>query len=181
MFIAYNKHTVTLTGTALKGITCEHCKEQYVYAVQRTESGIGISPYMLADESAAATAQADANTNLQRSLQNAYEIVPCPNCGSYQAKMVAELRGTQHKWMMGVAAVGMIASLLAAFFALVSGDKMLAGILLAGLPISLGLLFYRQWLCDRYDPNAGDPKERIELARTMALLKSELPPPKAQA
>jgi hypothetical protein len=175
MYVKWTDHTARLTASVVKEVTCEKCGEQFVYALQRTETGTGTSFYGLDEEGASDRAARRAVEHLQEAIANAFELVPCPSCGTYQAQMVQFMKNAHLKWMqvLGLALIG-LAIVLFAFGAFSAHGPWIvtaAALLLIGV----GLMAYRRWQADLYDPNQGDAEPRKRLAEGIAVLKKDLP------
>ena len=81
MFIFGNEHTATVTGTAVKEVTCEACGTRYSYLATRTATGKAFAPYFLFESHAAGSAEKQAKAEAQKLLGPACDPVPCPSCG----------------------------------------------------------------------------------------------------
>ncbi len=168
-----NNRTVRLSGATIKEIVCAKCRATYAITVNRTVEGYGTSLYNADDEGAMKRANENAQANLKNSLENAVELAPCPNCGAYQPAMVAFLKGAHLKWLYLPAAVFLIAGAFAGFLAYLQSSSVMmysaGALILAGV----GLIVFRLWAASTLDPNAGDPKERIELGQRLVLFKKD--------
>ena len=118
--------------TAVKEVTCQHCQAEYLYVIERTAIGQATTLYHFNEEGARDRSQTRAQTNLQV-IEKDFDLVPCPNCGSYQPQMVAFLRRTQHFWMFLLAVLLFLLSALALIFAGISA-------LIAGTGVPGGIL-----------------------------------------
>ena len=168
-----NNRKVTLSGTSIKEIVCVKCHTTYAFSVSRTAEGYGTSLYNADDEGAMKRANEHAQANLAISLENAVELVPCPDCGSLQPDMVAFLKGAYLKWLYLPAAALLVAGVFAGVLAFAQSSLVMtcaaAALALAGA----GLIFFRIRATSTYDPNAGDPKERIALGQRLMLFKKD--------
>jgi hypothetical protein len=177
MYVHWTNHTVQLTATKVKEVTCEKCRTQYAYALSRSEFGTATSVYGIDEEGAHGRAAGTAATKLDYSLFGAFELVPCPSCGAYQAQMVTFLKNAHLKWMILIAGLLVIAAAVLFCAGMAGGNSMLYRVSLALFVAAVGMIAYRAWSASRYDPNFGDPEPRKELARSMAFLKSDSAPP----
>jgi hypothetical protein len=84
--------TVTAHGSVLMTVRCKGCQHIYRYEMFRSEPGGSFSLFSLDNEGAAERGAVIANAALRRSLENGYDLVPCPECGTYQPNMLPELR-----------------------------------------------------------------------------------------
>jgi hypothetical protein len=176
MYVSWNNHIVSLAASVVREVNCEKCGTQYFYAVRRRASGTGTSVYGLDEAGARGRATDRAVTALQNSLQNAFDVVPCPNCGIYQARMVEFMKNAHLKWLLPVGGL-LIAGACLALVPVVSRGNIVSAVAAAVLLLAgLGLIFFRYWSVDHYDPNQGDPEPRKQLGRNLALLKQDAPP-----
>ena len=89
----------SVAGSALKRVECDSCGCEYVYQLQRTGAGEGLSLLWMQEEKAQKEAASAAEKDLKRELKKAIDLVPCPGCGWYQKKMVRAAKPTP----MGIA------------------------------------------------------------------------------
>jgi hypothetical protein len=191
-----NRHAhATAKGTAVKEAKCEQCECEYTYLVFRRAIGKSTA-FLVADHE---TAQARANDDLYELLKSACDPVPCPNCGWYQRDMVARARQLRFGWLSIPSRVFFVISCIllpfVALFAAVwleekdryaelglttmerqDAETLLVSLLLWGAALILAavLLILRFLLPRFYDPNAADPKRRIDLGRYRAVTKEAL-------
>lgn len=178
----YNEFTANIEGKTEKEVTCEHCKEQYVYLLERKASGFGISVRGLDDEGAQDRARIHAEQKLQNCFDNDYDLVPCPACGAYQSRMVASLRRSHKMWIWALAMLLALSAVPIGLFTLfravttrftpITYGTLGVAICLIITPLFLFRL-HRQ-LGAKYDPNAGDPEPRKQIAQERALLVKDL-------
>jgi hypothetical protein len=176
MYISWNKYTARRTADILKEVTCEKCGTQYMYGMQRTEEAQGVSLYGLDDQGAQDRAVQAANENLQRALESAFELVPCPQCGAYQSQMIAFLKNAHLKWLSFLGAV-LAAGAIVFYFGALAAEKssVFAGTgSLSMLVAGIGMIVFKRWSASRMDPNAGDPEPRRQLGKKLATLKEDL-------
>lgn len=64
------EYTALFKGQIPREVTCENCKEIYLYVLEREATGSGTSPYYLDDQGAQDRAASRAQTKLQRYLEN---------------------------------------------------------------------------------------------------------------
>src|SRR5436190_18215487 len=82
----------TKSGSAIKQVTCEACGCQYYYELARASIGSAESLFGLQDETAELHAKKGAQELLGKALKQDSEVVPCPQCGLIQQRMVANAR-----------------------------------------------------------------------------------------
>src|SRR5262249_12414901 len=92
-------YTTTRTGSTIKLVRCVHCETEFVYLVQRTASGAGMSPLGAIDERAQQIAAEVADSALSTKLDSAFDVVPCVHCRRYQPEMIARLRSGRFMWL----------------------------------------------------------------------------------
>lgn len=179
----FKEFTTDVAGKIQKQVTCENCRERYVYLLERKATGSGISLKVLDDDQVGQDrAYANAQQKLQDCLDNDYELIPCPACGAYQSRMVASLRRSHQMWMWALAMLLVIAvvpmGLLTLFYSRTAGLTPLGYCLIAlnfVMFIAPFVLFrLHKYLGSKFDPNAGDPEPRKQIARERALLVKDL-------
>lgn len=178
MFIFGNEHTATVTGTAVKGATCEACGTRYSYLATRTATGKGFAPYFLFESSAAGSAQKQATAEAEKLLGPACDPVPCPSCGLVQPAMVRAARRARHSWMadlaQGLFLLFGVATLFVAVETYFNGTGWMSesvawAVYATPGVLGLGLWFGRRALAARHDPNAASRADRIHEGRTRAV------------
>jgi hypothetical protein len=168
-----NNRTVTLSGTSIKEIVCAKCRTTYAFAVKRTVEGYGTSLYNADDEGAMKRANESAQAKLGHALENAVELAPCPNCGAYQPPMVAFLRNVHLKWLYLPAAVLIVAGVVVGFLPYAQSNSVMMFLTAALVLVGVGLIVFRLRAAATFDPNAGDPKERIALGQRLVVFKKD--------
>ena len=174
MYVHWSDHTVSLTASTMKTVSCEGCRTKYSYPLERSAIGMGTSVYGINEAGAQGRAADTANRRLNESLINGFECVPCPNCGLYQSEMAEFMKRAYLKWLVLVAIVLFISGLAALYF----GWRGNSNFLILGcisITVGVGLVFLRKWAVDRYDPNAGDAEPRIQLGRKLAFVRASEP------
>jgi hypothetical protein len=169
-----NNRTVKLSGTTIKEIVCAKCRTTYAFSVKRTAQGYGTSLYNADDEGAMKRANENAQANLRQSLENAVELVPCPNCGAYQPAMVAFLKNVHLKWLYLPAAIFFVAGVVTGFLAYVQSSSVMEFSAAALILVGVGVIVFRLRAASTLDPNASDPKERIALGQSLVLFKKDV-------
>jgi hypothetical protein len=173
-----------LQGKVAKEVACTGCGEHYVYILEREASGSGTSLYGLDNSGAQERALSSAAAKLDDYLRNDFEIVPCPNCGTYQPEMVASLKRSHKMWIWtlgaGLMLLAGIVGLVTLFF-MISGS-LSGGTIAAAVVVVLGLTMTALCLFrvhrdfgEQYDPNAGDAEPRKEIGRSLAIMKKDMP------
>jgi hypothetical protein len=174
-----NNRMVKLSGTTVKEIVCAKCRTKYAYAINRTAQGYGTTLYNADDEGAMKQAKENAQAILKNTLETAIELVPCPHCGDYQPDMVASLKNVHLKWLYLPAAASLLAGILAGFLAYAQSSSILMYCAAAFVLAAAGLVVFRLQAASAVNPNAGDPKERIELGQRLVLFKNDTRRPEA--
>ena len=174
MYVSWNNHTEQMSASVVKEVTCEKCRTQYLYALARTETGMGTSLYGMDEQGAQGRAADRAATRLENSLNDAFELVPCPNCGVYQPPMIVFLKNAHLKWLLLVAMLIMVGSVIALVVGFIDGNGTMAVTAPLFFLLGIGLIFFRRWSAERYDPNQGVPEPRKQLGRELAMLKADL-------
>jgi hypothetical protein len=175
MYISWTDHTVTLSASVVKEVTCVKCRTCYCYAMKRTEFGTGTSVYGIDTQGAVDSAANRAAQKLQTALNDSFELVPCPNCGDYQPDMVTFLRNAQLKWLLIPAWICILGALVAFPFTVRHNNTSYFGANAIALLVGIGLILFRKYVGSRHDPNTGDPESRKQLGRSKAFLKTEDP------
>lgn len=85
-------HSASIEGMRLKEVCCERCRCEYIYFAQRTGQGQGFAPLFLFQGAAENSAEKAAYERLQKALDKAVDIAPCPQCGRVQEFMVRAKR-----------------------------------------------------------------------------------------
>lgn len=189
------EYTTSVTGRAVKAVTCEQCGHEYLYLVRRKGTGTAEGFLLFSDPDGMGSAEAErlAQKAVEKELAAAVEIVPCPQCGRVQAAMVQEARVRHLAWLRVVAliafalgfiagAVGFVATMAgsidnplpgraeaAAFYARV-GWYSAAGL----IPLSFALGYLKVRLNRRIDPNDEDPAVRIRTGKNLAMTREQI-------
>lgn len=175
-------HTETVAGAALRSVTCEHCRAQFVYVLTRevSETAVGL---MTVDQSARDAAKATAEENLDQQLAEGVDPVPCPRCGRYQAAMVEEIRQWKYTWMFLVGLLGFIApfgvfvyliGIRFQFASLSSTAWTVIAVATIVGPLFGGLMWWlRDWRARQFDPNADDLQDPWTISEARAMTREE--------
>jgi hypothetical protein len=165
--------TINVWGSSSKLVHCEHCSKDYLYVVKRRGQGDGSCVIFLDEDGALQRASQLANANLQRSLNAAVEVVPCPGCGWIQTDMQAVAR-SQHLprlkiagWLLVIGLVIPLLVLLATWSRPANDPRRIP--LMVEITIATGLqllaavicLMGRSIACASYDPNSEDIEVRL--------------------
>lgn len=94
------KYTATVGGAVWKEVLCQHCGTEFVYLLERQASGEGSSPFWLDNKGAEHRAEERATRKLAERLAADSDPVACPECGRYQAEMVALLKREKWRWAL---------------------------------------------------------------------------------
>lgn len=171
---------VRVTGREPKVVECEACRHGYVYFLKRAGYGQNTSVFFLDNAGAKARAADQAHAGLEAALATGIDPVPCPQCGWYQAEMVAQARAAH--WA-GLRYVGYFGACLAAG----AGGAVVA-VGLTGAPADRSLLYtyalaiglpglavwvaagrLQRRLAAAYDPNAAPAAGRVAVGRSKAM------------
>lgn len=158
MFISVEK--VTARGSTWKEVRCEYCGCHFGYQMSRATSSS--RPYGVG-------ADASAREKLEEALAQEVEPIACPDCGKYQADMVAELEkrrageieerssGGMLGVITGISGLGVFAGAFGQDGSFVQNlftpVTMISGLVLAG-SIALGNGIANSRKSERFDPNA---------------------------
>ena len=82
----------TTSGSIIKEVNCEKCRQRYFYEMTRTGEGSASAPYMLGQNHAAGSAEDLAKKRLIKKLETESDMVACPKCGHVQPSMVDSVR-----------------------------------------------------------------------------------------
>ncbi len=172
--------TTTASGTVIKFVECEECRDGYAYRMARQIKASEFSPFALDNRRAAQGSHRSATERLRAALAKSCDPIPCPHCGWYQEAMVLRLRRIRFKWatqlcillfLAPLFLVLLLASLIGAkhvlpesYFGPLAGG--IAGTAWGLIPL---LLAGRYLLNRRYDPNRKPVENRIALGRNLAL------------
>jgi hypothetical protein len=183
---------INVWGSAHKLVHCEYCSKDYIYGVKRRGQGEGTCVIYLDEEWVTQRATRLANADLQRSLNAAVEVAPCPGCGWIQTDMLVVAR-SQHLPRLRIAGsvllIGLVISVLV-FFGVWSRpandprrNSLMVEITIVAVLHALAAaicLKGRSIACASYDPNSEDVEFRkargLERGAMLADLKSKQPP-----
>ena len=149
------KYGQTVSGAALKAVTCEHCRTKFFYFAKRSAHGEGTSLLFL-DEAGAQLRAADAaQANLNKELEKARDLAPCPQCGKFQTSVISAQRESLYKYAGAAFFLSIFVCVLVGVFAL--GKVMNPGV---GVGVLLGASLVLCFggaaaLGISYDPNKG--------------------------
>jgi len=115
-----SRHYVSLTGSIWRAVRCEFCGSEFAYKMTRRGAGLASAPLFLDMPGAKKRATSKAESDLTRTLLNPRVVdpVPCPDCGKYQARMVARIRRSSWKPVTYAGLLMMVAALFTFFIAL---------------------------------------------------------------
>jgi hypothetical protein len=102
MFIHVRITTIYTWATTFRNVDCTSCGTPYVYAMRCMGVGGAGAPFGLGQARAQLAAQSRSLQKLKRSLQTAYEAVPCPHCASLQPEMIRLLRWNSLKLVISL-------------------------------------------------------------------------------
>jgi hypothetical protein len=172
----------TLSRTVFVDVTCEQCGHRYGHAMTRTRRAIGDRYVWQSREKYREKYVEEARRELDAKLARGVEVVPCPQCGWIQARMLDRARRERYPAETWPALVAFILAMiaLAGLFVLWELEKAFrlnwvsAWISLSatfGLMVCCGgLCIVREALrARRFDPNSTPPEERIELGLQRSL------------
>ncbi|MFO0822438.1 MAG: hypothetical protein U0792_04855 [Gemmataceae bacterium] len=185
--IVWTEYTVTVQGRVFKRVPCEHCGTEYVYMLERENTGSAICPYSVLGKDGEEQLVSSAEDSVRQYLANDFDAVPCPVCGNYQRFMFPKLY--ESPFIPGLLAPA--AAMLGAGLALVGvisggwaylerpNDHALTRLIIAGVGLAVagvswfGLRTLESTRVRRFDPNTGDPNPRIEMGRSRAMTRTE--------
>jgi hypothetical protein len=174
VYVHWRTQIISSSSTTVREVTCANCGTEYAYALSRTESGTGTSPYGLDDDGAKHRALKTASSKLDNSLDCAFELVPCPQCGDYQPEMVAFLKNSYRKWLYIPAALLFLVAVAALVRAvMLRGNGVLISIAIVCIAAGIYFVKWRWREAASHDPNQGDSTTRIEQGKRLALVKQE--------
>jgi hypothetical protein len=99
MFVTWTSFTCEVGGSRFRKHRCERCRTVYGYEMHRTVRENSSSLYGLGQEAARERAEMNAKRALENELTNGFDLVPCPNCGWYQSRMVSVVRDEKCRWL----------------------------------------------------------------------------------
>jgi hypothetical protein len=146
-----DERVVEAQGQTIKEVRCEACERCYTYELKRFGFG---------------TDSTRAAEDLKEKLDVGFEVIPCPDCGWYQANMLPEMRRRHRRWMVhlgqcltvGLVPVAVLGTVIYAGFAdqeiepTIPWPVFVAG-LVCVFAAGIYLLIRRYKLAQRYDPN----------------------------
>jgi hypothetical protein len=106
-----------VVGSKLKGVTCQHCGQQYAYVLVRSGVGEGRSALGLDDDRAHTSAERTAGESLKRKMRFDEDVVPCPRCHRIQPSMEAAICQARRRELLrvfGWQSVGLLSLLIGA-------------------------------------------------------------------
>jgi uncharacterized protein (DUF697 family) len=176
--MSYNS---TVRGRAVKQVTCEGCRLEYVYMVERTGSGEGTSVLFLDNEGAAGRAEQAAVREVEQKLAEAVDVVPCPGCGRVQLHMFARAARDRYGWCTTAAVAAVVVAVIAGVVAAVGttaqmSDRTLTvvgGVAGAAVLTAVLLLVYAARGRAQFDPNDWPAEQRFQLAADRAVTKEQ--------
>ncbi|HEX3150407.1 MAG TPA: hypothetical protein VHR66_20180 [Gemmataceae bacterium] len=172
--IVSNQHTVTLSQTAVRLVSCEGCDADYVYQLSREGEGMSNSFYFLDESGAAKRAERKARKQLSRKMETARNGIPCPRCGHYQDHMIGKARYDKATPIAAIAVLAFVVAIV--FFLLGSNTRM--GLFGNFLGVVFLLVFaagcaYGLYLINFYNPNKKPEEERLQYAEENAVLRKK--------
>jgi hypothetical protein len=180
-------YTASAEGAQFKTVNCENCSTEFLYKMKREASGVGTSFYGVNRQGAAEGAVSNAKELLQAVLENDFDAVPCPSCGHYQRYMFPKLVEEKSLWLQVLMLLGLLGGSFSAVSVLYWGVMIGLGARGEGITnvitslsalavaclVVFGLRYLQRARTRRFNPNAGDPQERIKLGRSLAITKSD--------
>jgi Protein of unknown function (DUF3592) len=168
------RHTTTVMGYIARQVTCEECQERYLYDAQREAVGQSVTPLWGDKTAGARYSHSWASRALQGNLRQASELVPCPNCGHYQAHAI---KAAQKEMWSAVKvlyqlsfAIGSLLAAVAAMYLYVGNRNLFFIASIAAGALTLGFVLWgiRRLRMALFDPNAADRDSRIVAGRHRA-------------
>lgn len=163
VFVPIRQFTTSVSGSIKRRAHCEKCGGDYVYELSRHVSGTARVGPRTDNDDAREGSRHRAARNLDKTLREAIEPVPCPQCGWLQSSMVKDLKKHHHRWMNKLGLVlaivgGGIALLLGMFLSNPYVDPsvhFLVAFATGVCLIGVGLVPLRMVLARKLDPNAN--------------------------
>jgi hypothetical protein len=161
MFFAFfgRHHKATVQANTGRSVRCENCGANFSYQYSATGVGRDGSAYFMDNEGAATRAATQAKKRLKQELTYGTSMVPCPQCGWFQKKMVREMRLSRPLSI----SCGVWLALLGLIFLVVASISFSATSILLGF----GLLFTGSLIAilRAFNPNWRSPSERKKHAQ----------------
>lgn len=89
-------YSAVVNGSTYKKVDCEQCGRVFYYQMNRRAMGEGRSAYFLDNDGAQDRAHERAEQHLHMKLDKGCEPVRCPDCGWFQAQMVATIKNRRY-------------------------------------------------------------------------------------
>lgn len=94
-----SRHSLTLSGSCEKHVSCEFCRCEFMYVAKRRGTGEFYNPFdVFTDRHVQKRLERRAEEALDKAFQSP-DMVACPSCGHYQADMIRWL----NRWRLKVA------------------------------------------------------------------------------
>ncbi|PQO45833.1 hypothetical protein [Blastopirellula marina] len=162
---------VSVQGRAWKFVTCENCQQEYAYVLQLEAIGQDLNVLFLDEADTEKRARAQAEQNLLKQSENMIRPVPCPQCGHYQADMVALLKEESPSNLVFTAGLAVAAL---SFIPLAFDIPNIWIATAAGVSVGVLLMAYPEFAAYRFNPNDGDPEPRKARGRKHSLWGDQL-------
>jgi len=171
-------YSTKLSGQRVVKIHCEECSTDFVFVMEREAKGIGTSIYGFDNDGAQQRAVEAAQRELTGKLWTELDVVPCPECGHVQSRMIPT--ALRRRWRP-LRALGILATIAAA---ILGGMNYLTTIgvdepVILAWPefwllawVGPAMLAFRAFANQRYDPNADRVANRGR-GRRLAVSKAE--------
>ncbi len=151
------KYTSTVTGSDIKTVECENCKQTFVYEVICTADGQQTDFLWMDKSGATDRAESAAEQSLNEQLNQAIEVVPCPTCGWIQQEMCWLIFRRRHRLIFVVGLLIAIALLVWAISIIDKPNSISTQLLTVSGIIGAISVFLGYPLARLFDPNKNHP------------------------
>lgn len=180
-----NTYSEWLIGEMVKRVRCKQCGHKYAYLMQAYAQGT-VQRFILSaegDESSGRAAELNARAKLYKKLRHGCDVVPCPECGLIQPKMISVAR---RRYLRPLIPLGTIVVSLACCLALAKWVNDTSEMPFAVLEdmswlfvgafvgAGLGMILLKGALARAHDPNATDVGTRKQLSQSRCLSPEEI-------
>jgi hypothetical protein len=161
--------TATQTGQRLERVTCEKCGTVFHYELTRVGLGKGSAPYLIGQAAASQRAEAAAEKDLRKRLDEEAELVACPKCHWVNQELIDRYRRRQYRrapllivviFIAGFVAAPMLGAGLTEAFGYGSRAPSIVTLTVMAVCLSspVWVLLGRRQLRGRIDPNITYPR-----------------------
>src|SRR5262245_48557996 len=90
--LMHRYYSTRVSGQVPKLVKCEECGLEYVYFLEGSAEGVGVSPFHLDNQGAQELAQELAVARLHLQAEHHCAVIPCMACGHVQRHMFDAVR-----------------------------------------------------------------------------------------